>query len=118
MPAHTASHPDVRPNFYDHQSVVTFTSGLDAVYRLGGCGHRRVEANAPLRPRDVVVDGLSDAHERHAESRELERRSEGPITADDHERIETLALKSGEHGFGTSFVDVGVIEGGAQNSST
>jgi hypothetical protein len=96
---------------------MTFASGLDPVYCFGCSCHRRIEPNAALSPRYVIVDRLRDSDNRHAEAGELEGCAERAVTADDHERVEALAHKGCQYGLGAAFVNIRVVEGGAQNRS-
>ena len=60
-PARVAAH-----HLDDHDALVRLGGGVQAIDRLGGDGDRGVEAERRLRARQVVVDGLRDADDRHA----------------------------------------------------
>ena len=87
----------------------------DAVDRLRGDLHRGVEAEGDVGRRDVVVDRLRDAHDRHALRREPERRAERAVAADHDHRVDPLALERPGHRRGTLAVDVRVAPRRAEN---
>ena len=59
MPAQTAIQPVWRPiTSHDHHAVVRLGGGVQAVDRLGGDRHRRVEAEREVGAAEVVVDRL------------------------------------------------------------
>ena len=53
-----------------------------------GDGHRRVEAEGLVRLLDVVVDGLGDAHHRHAELAQAVGDGQGAVAADAGQRVQ------------------------------
>jgi hypothetical protein len=50
----------------DDDAAVRFRGGVEAIDRVGGEAHRRIESEAACGARDVVVDGLGHADERDA----------------------------------------------------
>ena len=82
-PAGVAAH-----HLDDHDPVVRFGGGVQAIDRVGGEAHRGVEAERVRRLDDVVVDGLGHADERHAALVELVRDGQRAVAADDDQRVE------------------------------
>jgi hypothetical protein len=72
----------------DHHALVGLGRGLEAVHRLRGDAHRRVEAERTVRRRDVVVDRLRDADDRQAGVRQHPRRRQRALAADRDQRVD------------------------------
>ena len=69
---------------------MAFRGRLDPVDRLVRGRERGVEADAPIRADDVVVDGLGYADYLHASPTDPVRRGERPIAIGDDERVDPI----------------------------
>ena len=76
-PARVAAH-----HLDDHDAFVRLRGGVEAIDRLRRDGDRGVETEGRLRARQVVVDRLRDADDRHALLEEARRDPEGAVAAD------------------------------------
>jgi hypothetical protein len=109
-PAGVAAH-----HLDDHDAVVARRGRPEAVERVGGEGHRGVEAEGDDGAAEVVVDGLGHADDGDAGPEALEGDGEGAVAADDDERAESevveVLLRLGEDGgidlLGLAVADLG-----------
>ena len=81
-PARVAAH-----HLDDHDALVRLGGGVQAIDRLGGDGDRGVEAERRLRARQIVVDRLRDADDRHPLLEEAGRDPERAVAADRDQRV-------------------------------
>ena len=82
-PARVAAH-----HLDDHDALVRFGRGVQPIDRLGGDGDGGVEAERRLRARQVVVDRLRHADDRHALLEEPARDAERAVAADRDQRVD------------------------------
>ena len=93
----------------DHDAAVALGGGPEAVDGLGHDVDRGVEAEGEVGDHQVVVDGLGDADDRHAELFvEAVGDAEGVVAADGDEGVEAEVLEVLADG---GQVGVGVLEG-------
>ena len=88
-PARVASH-----HLDDHDPLVRFGGGVQPVDRLGGHGDGRVEAERRLRTRQVVVDRLGDADDRHPLLQEAAGDPERAVAADRDQGVAAVLLEA------------------------
>src|SRR5690554_689707 len=79
-------------DFRDHAAPVGIARRAQAVHGVGGDLHGGVEAEGVVGGRDVVVDGLGNAHDLEAFIRQPLRRSEGAFASDGDDRLDIVAL--------------------------
>ncbi|MGA2295250.1 MAG: hypothetical protein ABSG24_08525 [Acidimicrobiales bacterium] len=113
QPPDGASH-----HLHDHQAVVALAGRLHAIDGLGGGRDRRVEADAAVGSRHVVVDRFGDAHQGHAELGQLVGGTQGPVAADHDERVELIGFDRGENRRDATLMFVRVVTGRAQDRAT
>ena len=102
--AHVAAH-----DLADHDPVVGLRRGLQAVDGVGGDLHRRVEPEGDLGPRQVVVDGLGQAHHGKAQLEEAPGRTQGVVAPDGHHGVEALAAAVASTRWAPSSVANGLV---------
>ena len=68
-----------------HHAIVALRGGAEPVERVGGAGHRGIEAEGQDRGLQVVINGLGHADDRDALLEELLGDAQGSITADAHQ---------------------------------
>ena len=104
-------------DLHDHEPVMALTGRLNPVDGLRRGRHCSVETDTALRPRHVVVDRLGDADDRYADLGEIARRAEGPVPADDDERVEPFPLEGRDDRCDATFVLIGVKARRAQDGA-
>ena len=73
----------------DHRAVVRARRGAQAIECLRHDAHRRVEADAVIGRREIVIDGLRHTHDADAASVQPLRDTERVVAADRDERVES-----------------------------
>ena len=91
-PARITSH-----DFQDHHAIVAFSSGVEAVERIGGGRDCRIESKGEECSFQIVINGFGYAHHRDAVFEYLLRDAEGAVTADAYEREQTQCVHPGFH---------------------
>ena len=66
---------------------------MQAVERVGGNAHRRVEPERHLGCGHVIIDGLRNTHDRNPHLEELEPDLQSPVSADDEKTIQSEFLE-------------------------
>ncbi len=111
-------------HFDDHDALVRFRGGVQAIDRVGRERHRGVESEAAGRPDNVVVDRLRHADDGDALQVELVRDAQRAVAADHHERLQSHLVKGLDDpirvvdlalGVSTGYSNGIAVIGGAEN---
>ena len=74
-------------DFYDHDALVTVSRGVKTIQRVDDGGDCGVETKSHRGGLKIVIDGLRDAHGRHAFVAELQPSGQRPVSTDDDESV-------------------------------
>ncbi len=102
----------------NNHSIMGLCCGVKSVDRISRSLYRGVETEGPLRPVDVVVDGLGYTNQRYAIGVDSRGSRERPLSSDDDQRINAVSGHGGFHPLNPVIKHVGLVATRPQNGAS